>query len=108
MVMLGVSGGNSDLWRFRKFSTALIPPSWSTFVYREVMSADTSMVLGWSLGRFWIRLRKCLVSFTWEFKFAVRGDRILAMKSEILSVGESHPEMMGRGGIPGLCVLGRK
>ena len=30
------------------------------------------------------------------------------MKEESLSVGESHPEMIGRPGMLGLCILGSR
>lgn len=52
--------------------------------------------------------RKCLVSLMWLGSLETNGRRILSTVCEILSVGESMPETMGRPGVPGLWILGNK
>ena len=57
-------------------------------------------------GRSSIVLRKAVVSLIYEGIVVVRGCRKWSTKAESLSVGESQPDMMGRPGVPVLCILG--
>ena len=53
-------------------------------------------------------LRNCFVSLMKLGIFCRAGLSTLSMSADILSVGESMPETIGRPGLPGLCILGRR
>ena len=48
------------------------------------------------------------MSFKYVGCDSAMGWKMLVRYFEILSVGESQPLMIGRGGLFGLCILGRK
>ena len=66
----------------------------------------TKRAFGGRGGRLSIVWRKAVVSLMYEGIVVVRGWRKWSTKAESLSVGESQPDMMGRPGVPVLCILG--
>ena len=63
---------------------------------------------GRGVGRDRMVSRKWLVSWIWEGRDLTKGWRWASMYAETRSVGESYDETMGRPGLPGLCILGRR
>ena len=48
------------------------------------------------------------MSLMYDGRLIMRGLRWMSVNVESLSVGESQPEIMGRPGLLGLCILGSR
>ena len=105
----GVCDGKRFLFASMNLRATSIPSSWGMLEYKEETSAVTRRDPLGSEGTFRSLLMKSLVSLIYEGSDAARGCRKLVAYAEKLSVGESHPEIMGLGGggKVGLWILGR-
>ena len=102
IVLFGVSFGRLCLCVSSALRMVVMPSSCGMFVYSEVTSATTNIVFLGSGGKLVMSCKRCLVSLRYEGCACAIGLKTAVRYLERLSVGESHPLMIGRGGLFGL------
>ena len=100
ILFCGVLVGSMCLCVSMAERAADIPSSCGMFVYSELTSAVTRYVSCERGGCVSMSCSRCLVSFRYVGNVSAMGWKIVVRYLEILSVGESTPLMMGRGGLP--------
>ena len=75
---------------------------WDMLVYNDLTSMVAMMVLCGNDSRSKMVCKKWLVSLMYDGSALHSGLRWKSMNEESLSVGESHPDMIGLPGFPGL------
>lgn len=88
---------------------ARIPSLCGMLVYRDFTSIVAKIVLGGNgVGILNMVCKKWLVSLMYDGSCVHSCLRYESMNDESLSVGESHPDMIGLPGLFGLCILGKR